>query len=517
MTQDEVIRLVLQITGQKDIKAAGEELTKLKERLESVRNETEKTGKSFGQAGVQVGRFVQDATAGFGMGGLNGAILATSNNVEGLLMGLGIGGGLAGALTILMSIAPFAMNALKGIFNDEPVQKYTDRVDELKARIEELEKKPIKLTADTAEIERARKEVESLTKAKLALDALMGAQTMAEKESGQAVAEAIINTPGGQAALAAAQSAAGGRAVAGSAGVIGARTARDAAMKDVEFFTARASAATEPGAMFAAQEALKKANEKLAKANEDLAAITERIRTDAEQKFADTVSTAQGGKGLAQVQAQQQLGQILSDVGGAGVTVANRIGLAAPGFSGVRAGGGAAIGAMNQQMAETAKANREAADLTAQGLANEEAFRRKEEKRSEEEARDNRKAREEGKRATEDAARQFGMENPTAGAEAQAAILQAGNDPNAVLAVSQQLQRQFGLSPDVANIFATSQSNELQTKLQQAFSVTGSAAQAQNEVSAALIQMVDDLMRRYAPIQDAIRNNMQSLQRLGRQ
>jgi hypothetical protein len=497
VTQDEVIRLVMQITGTKDIKAAGEELTKLKERMESVRNETEKTGKSFGSAGVQVGRFVQDASAGFGMGGLQGAILATSNNVEGLLMGLGLGGGIAGALTLIMALAPLVMNAMKGMFDGEPVQTFTNRVDELKVRIEELEKKPVKFTADTTELEKLRKEVDALTKAKQILDTLMGAQTLAEKESGQAVADALVNTPGGQEALAAARARAREAGVAGSAEVIGAQTSRTAAMQDVDFFTARAEAARDPGAMYAAQEALKGAKQRLADANKAASDAIDKAGNDAVDQFSRTVADAQQGKGLVQRDAQQRLGQALSDAGGAGPTVAGRIGLAGVGGSGVRAGGGAAIGAMNLQMAEVAKDNREAADLTAQGLANEEAFRRKEEKRSEEEARDNRKAREEGKRTTEEAARRFGSDNPRAALEAQGALMSMGNTPDAVLAVSQSLQANAGLAPDVANTFATGLSNELASKVAQALDVTGNRQLATQSVQLDLVRALDGLAQRF--------------------
>jgi hypothetical protein len=142
-SNDEVIRLALELTGSSDIEEASRKMQVLKKSTEEVAVATEKMGSKVagtGQSLLQGGRVVQD----FAQGGLGGVL----NNIEGLTMALGMGPGLAGVLTVLGVVALVAGPRIKSAFagwsdgsNDIP--KSTDALtrltDALKANNDALD------------------------------------------------------------------------------------------------------------------------------------------------------------------------------------------------------------------------------------------------------------------------------------------------------------------------------------------------------------------------------------------
>lgn len=169
--------------------------------------------RTFGQLTVGIGRFAQDFQAGLANGGIQGAIRAVNNNLEELGRRLAqLGGaspalaGLAGGLTqiggvILQATLPAIEDFIRSLA-PKAVADFREETDQLKTKLKELTDKPIKLDADYKAINEAEERIKALTRAKAALDRIMGAQTEAERESGQEVEKAIVKTPGGREAIA---------------------------------------------------------------------------------------------------------------------------------------------------------------------------------------------------------------------------------------------------------------------------------------------------------------------------
>ncbi len=152
----------------------------------------------FGQTALQTGRVVQD----FAQGGIGGIL----NNIEGFTQAIGLGPGAAGALTIL-GVAAFALKPYLrdvgealGLFKKDAGETKTE-VEQLKMRLEELEKKPFKLTFDLDQIEEAEKRLADLRSAQAQYEANQRAKNTYERESGTAVKETLTESAEGLPAL----------------------------------------------------------------------------------------------------------------------------------------------------------------------------------------------------------------------------------------------------------------------------------------------------------------------------
>lgn len=105
MTESEVIKLVLQLTGKQDITEAAAELGKLKGQAE----QTAQAHTQLGQGALSASYAFQDLTSVLaGGGGFARALSSVQNNIPALLMSLGATGGLAG----IVSIASVAVGVL---------------------------------------------------------------------------------------------------------------------------------------------------------------------------------------------------------------------------------------------------------------------------------------------------------------------------------------------------------------------------------------------------------------------
>lgn len=147
-----------------------------------------------GQALLQSGRAVQD----FFQGGIGGVL----NNIEGVTMALGGPAGLAGALTVVgvaaSILGPHLIEMLKSMMGDAP-EILSGRLDRLKEKIANLEKKDTKVALDILQLEEAKEEVEHIERALSAVARLRTQQNTPQKAAAHAVESAFNEVPGGSA------------------------------------------------------------------------------------------------------------------------------------------------------------------------------------------------------------------------------------------------------------------------------------------------------------------------------
>lgn len=281
----------------KDVAAAFEQLDKA----------ARKSGSGmvgFGQAMLQGSRAVQD----FQAAGLMGMV----NNVEGLAAALGLGAGLSGVATLAFVALQVLGPKLAEVFGSTAPKIFGDRLEELKDKLETLEKKDFKIAADYTEITKAKDEVEALTKAKQAFDALMGSQTKYESASGKAIRDLIVETPGAQEALNAASKTAGERAAQNAPEVLAAIAARDKAQSRSEAAQrARNRFGAGPGEIQGAISA----SADLDRANKALDLARSKARGAGEASVEALIATATGGQGRAQTDAQRDLAALFRGAG----------------------------------------------------------------------------------------------------------------------------------------------------------------------------------------------------------
>lgn len=170
MTNDEIIRLVLDVTDKGTIDEAVVELQKLKATSQDVADTTEQVGTSsrnMGQVMLQSSYAVQDFTSQLGTRGLAGALGAIQNNIPGILFGLGIGPGLAGVVSVASvavgALVPVIQDLMSGLSSDAPGQT----AEQLKKMAEEAKKASEAwekfVSAPTKEEAAAGKKVEEAT------------------------------------------------------------------------------------------------------------------------------------------------------------------------------------------------------------------------------------------------------------------------------------------------------------------------------------------------------------------
>jgi hypothetical protein len=274
----------------------------------------------FGMAMLQASRGIQDFQAA--------GIMGMVNNIEGLSMALGLGAGLSGVATL----AFVALQVLLPMFRNmgDDAAEATDEIEKLNAQIKEMEKKPIKLEADYEAIAQAKSEVEMLTKAKDALDKLMGKQSQDEAASGKAVGD-LLASPENRAVLERLKTDAASRAIAEDPAVKAANEATAAEMLHLQRMRAEV-ATTQDDARRRSLDAQISASVKLTLPKLESVAEGRRqaISEAAINEVNKLVYQAQSGVGSEQAGAQVNLADRLRGVGPAGGDMARRLGLASP-------------------------------------------------------------------------------------------------------------------------------------------------------------------------------------------
>lgn len=154
---------------------------------------THSSAAGAGRSLLEVGRIVQD----FQAAGLNGII----NNFEGLAQSLGLGAGVAGAVTVLgvafQTFWPQIQAFLQQAFDSGPVNTYKRAIDVLAERLKTLEDKPIKLQFEQQELDETRRKIDRMTEALKTFQELSERKTKAQSESGKAIREGLTEQLGG--------------------------------------------------------------------------------------------------------------------------------------------------------------------------------------------------------------------------------------------------------------------------------------------------------------------------------
>jgi hypothetical protein len=205
MTQDEIIKLILQVQGAGTLDEARAAAEKLKDKLEETAkagDKAEKSTRNMGRATLEAGRFLQD----FAQGGIGGVL----NNIEGLVMALGKGPGLAGVLTAVGLGAYFALPRIKSFLaaviegankvpeSKDKIEALTDALARNKKETEELAKKGALTNQElarynqlTTEATRVTKELTEAKKRQAEFEKLRESKTDEEKETGSLVQEYV--------------------------------------------------------------------------------------------------------------------------------------------------------------------------------------------------------------------------------------------------------------------------------------------------------------------------------------
>ena len=154
MTQDEIIRLVLQIQGAKDMDEARAAAGRLKEGLEKTADSADKLRGERGRGMLGASYAIQDFMSVLTMGGgIDRALMSISNNIDQMARAAGASVEKSAALSIaftgFVSVLPLVIPLLKELWE---AIKGGDAAEQTKERLKEIQ----------AEIERTRKEFEKL-------------------------------------------------------------------------------------------------------------------------------------------------------------------------------------------------------------------------------------------------------------------------------------------------------------------------------------------------------------------
>lgn len=353
---DEQVRLIFQ-TDTAQVKAAKPTVAELKAEIDRLNDvltrgapgwetakkqidATEKELRDVQRAARDAGEAMEDVTGRSGRGAnnlglaLNAAaqgledlqysVGGAMNNLAQFAMLLGAGGGVVTAVTL----AGVAVNQLfrhwDKLFGDE-VPTYADNVEKLKARLKELEERPSKLRIDYEEIDAAKREIDRLTEAKRTLDAALGKQVQEEADSGRMIEEFRTASVEARQAIADITEAQVQQAQQ-SPEMIAAQQAKaqaDARLKAAQ--EAMRGPAMSPAEAQQRSDALDRATARAREAQAQLDATQRRVSEEARAGVGAMIARAERGTGEEQRQAQAQLADLLSRVGGAGPQMAGQI------------------------------------------------------------------------------------------------------------------------------------------------------------------------------------------------
>lgn len=148
--------------------------------IAAITSETTNKMAGLGQSLLQGGRALQDFQAAGFMG--------IANNLEGLAASIGLGPGIAGAVTALgaafLAFKPQIMEFLSS-FDEVKLKSFVSELDAVKLKIKEIEDNPLKTTADFKAWDEAKEKLDQLTKAQAAFKAAGEGKTVFEVEAGK--------------------------------------------------------------------------------------------------------------------------------------------------------------------------------------------------------------------------------------------------------------------------------------------------------------------------------------------
>lgn len=164
MTNEEIIRLTLEVKGDDGLRDLARDATEAAGKLKQTGEAADKASKSsanLGQSLLQGGRAIQD----FAQGGLGGIL----NNIEGIAAALGLGAGVAGAATVAgvaFAVAgPPILNFLKSLgASEKDIKPIAERINGVAEALKGLAEKTKLSNAETAEYIRLAQESGKLDK-----------------------------------------------------------------------------------------------------------------------------------------------------------------------------------------------------------------------------------------------------------------------------------------------------------------------------------------------------------------
>lgn len=334
-TNDEIMRLILQVQGEAEAKALDAEIERLRAqilalgrtasatdpmmlglgaRLKGMIDDSARLEQAFGRAG-RGGRGMTDAIQGssrafqdFTSAAMNGGILqglnAVTNNVDQAAVGFArMGGASAETAAKIASFGTIAIVGLQllipvlkaaadklGLFKEQ-ADEAAPAVDKLKARIKELNDNPLKTQADRDRLKDLTSALKIATSAQEALNAARGLKSKSERESESAVTEVVGEAGGVARDLVEAEKA---RRLAGPA----AAKADAAVEAQRKIATERRRAAADPANRFRAgmETFAQEAEAELAALEARAQAIREKAVADAEAKVDDLLKPAEPGR-----------------------------------------------------------------------------------------------------------------------------------------------------------------------------------------------------------------------------
>jgi hypothetical protein len=194
VTNEELIKLIVMIKGTDDVKELKDGLDKLESALKRTGEAADATGdetkEALGKA-ASAGKDLGAAAAKAIGGDASAAFERLTDAASGVAVALGAGVGVLAAFKALEIAAPVLGEALQRAFKPEEPKAYADSVKGIQDRIKELEEKPLRLRTDFAELNLLKKKLESLQDDAKKLNALLGKQSEAEKQSGEQVSEIL--------------------------------------------------------------------------------------------------------------------------------------------------------------------------------------------------------------------------------------------------------------------------------------------------------------------------------------
>lgn len=230
-TDDEIIKLILQIQGQQEAKRAAEEVGKLQKqvlamgstmaatdpqmlalgrRLDDTRTKAVALEKQFGLAGGgsrNMGAAILEGSRA--LEDLQYGIAGVLNNIPGLVQMLGGGAGMAGAISAVAVGATILYknwDSILGLFGEtaekiDPsktaVENLTDRVNKLKEAIKDASGTPLEIAVKRIQLKSAELDLSQSTTAQSAFDKQQASQTPGEAEAAQMTAKALAGSDAG--------------------------------------------------------------------------------------------------------------------------------------------------------------------------------------------------------------------------------------------------------------------------------------------------------------------------------
>jgi hypothetical protein len=141
---DELIRLVLELTGAATIEDATRKLAMMKGELQAVdvaQKATAGSSMNVGQSALAASYAVQDFTSQLGTRGLAGALGAIQNNIPQIIMGLGMSGGLTAVVSLLsVGVGLLASNwdKVQQLWGSGKTEEEIERLKKLKKALEDV-------------------------------------------------------------------------------------------------------------------------------------------------------------------------------------------------------------------------------------------------------------------------------------------------------------------------------------------------------------------------------------------